>query len=217
MNSEIRQILIKKNVLRILIGFLQNDPSSNWEMLEDFQWKENTQPEIGNQIKVEEKLQIEFAFEDITYQRKYTLVPTQIYLFEAISTLLRSVSFHEESNYSFINNVNLADKYVMNYMRMPENISQLILKCDENLSIISLTKALISISWENFSYKEAIIEGLYMSLEKIHWYNVKKYFYFVKNFINCKDSLQQHFVSAFNLKLLEIGRASCRERVSSPV
>ena len=190
-DSEIRDFLLKKGALGLLLRLWLGEPIQ----LDDYQYIENTEPELG--IPYDDTPNIKKSKELPLGLMKKTGIAYE-FLFEAISTLIRSVSFNEkskESIYSKIGKTYVLQGYEQELLSNPEIIAKMICQSNKNLPIVALSKAFVHMSWENLPFKIAIIKGLGLAIKELHWNNVKKYLHFIKELINNKDSLHAETIA----------------------
>ena len=192
-SPEIRFVLLKKGLLEVLLKFWQSDLSLCFK-LGEWKWVENDKPELGMPYELSRnyRLAINQLKSGATYE------PTgvsSLFLSETISVLLRSVALNKkfiESPFSMMKAENWypPEDYVRDILMNSKAICDLIIDCTSNLAVINVSKALACISWKDESVKNVIMKSLVMSLEGITQLNIKKYFHFLRDLINTKDSLQ---------------------------
>eukprot|EP01022_Parablepharisma_sp_SALTPOND_P000055 TRINITY_DN1001_c0_g1_i1.p1 TRINITY_DN1001_c0_g1~~TRINITY_DN1001_c0_g1_i1.p1 ORF type:complete len:1403 (+),score=208.78 TRINITY_DN1001_c0_g1_i1:12466-16674(+) len=195
LGPEIRQSLLKMGALRRLLGFWSSDNETKWNDFSDVKYTENERPELGLPSAVDERFQS--PFEELYAARREKLYqeaePSYTFLLEAISLLLRSTGFNEkaiDSPYCMKGFQAGLEECVKSIVLSPKTINGLIADCRSNLANVALVQALVHISWENMEAKYAIIRGITLGMIQSEWDGLRKYFYFFKEMLRHKDSMQ---------------------------
>ena len=188
-----RNTLLKFGGLRRLLGFWASDAKSKWNEFSDMTFVENATPELGLPSGVDDRFQS--PFEELWAARREKQYreaePSYTFLLEAISILIRGSGLDEKafgSPFCLKGNVKeLLGEYERSVLTNPTLINKLISDSKGNLAITAMSEALIHISWENESQETAVLSGIAVGIGESEWDDLKKLFYFLKEWLKHKE------------------------------